>query len=797
MLIAMPKDFDGPGIARRRIADEAERRTGFLDLGMLGLTELPAGLLGLRHLRQLNLGDEIILDDGTWFRSPYGLRNAVDLHQVTALPNLEVLSIRWTNATDLEPVARLRHLRRLDCFGTQISDLKPLSGLTNLQSFDCSFTRVADLETLSALPALQSLSCHNTPVADLQPLASAIGLRFLSCYVTEVAELRPLASLAALQSLVCSATKVSDLRPLAGLTALQSLSCSGTKVVDLAPLAALKTLQSLNCSSTQVADLQPLAALTSLRSLNCSQMPLADLELLAALTALQSFSCHNTRVADLNPLASLARLRSLDCSFTPVADLSPLAGLLALQSINCCGTMVVDLQPLAELTALQSIDCSFTGVVDLRPLAGLAALQSVDCNDTQVADLGPLTDLALRSIDCTRCRLVQVPDGFWEKPSLEIARLYEACVPDVPAEVLSQQWHSNCLASLRAHLRDLDAGSEPLPDVKLLVIGNGRAGKTQLCRRLRGEAFQAQWDSTHGILVTAASLPATDGDRAAGLHIWDFGGQDIYHGTHALLVQSRAVFLLLWAKDSDNADTYEHVGIRFRNRPLAYWVDYVRHLGDADSPVLIVQTQCDRPEDEVRRPPVSQEALDALGYAKELHYSAKPPERGRAALDEALRDAIDWLQKRQGTVMIGAGRLRVQRRLEAMRDADAAVPPERRQHRTLSKEAFHRLCDEAKGVSAAEYLLSYLNNTGIVFYRPGLFGDQVVLGQGWALDAIYAVFNREKCYRQLRHARPFQPAVAGGAGLAGIRPTRAEAVPQHDAVLRHLLRSQAGDVSRR
>ena len=594
-MVAWSEDFDGPGIARQRIAEEAERRTGFLDLGNLGLTELPADLFRLRHLRQLNLGWAITLEDGTWHKSPDGPYNTVG----------------------------------------------------------------GQLDRLAVLLDLEVLSVAGMPVADLAPLAA--------------------------------------------LTALQALTCSSTSVADLAPLASLTALQSLYCSDTQVADLAPLAALTALQSLNCS----------------------STQVSDLAPLASLTALQSLDCAYTPVADLAPLASLTALQSLTCRSTQVADLAPLASLTALQSLNCSSTQVTDLAPLASLTAL---------------------RSLDCSYCQLQFVPNGFWRKFSLETVILYQTRLPGVPLEVLSQDWGDNCRESLRAHLGDLDSGSEPVPDVKLLVLGNGRVGKTQLCRRLRGEAFQTQWDSTHGILVT-------DGADAARLHIWDFGGQDIYQGTHALFVRSRAVFLLLWAKGTENADSYEHDGILFRNHPLSYWVDYVRHLGEADSPVLIVQTQCDRPEDEVRRPPVSQEALDALGYAKELHYSAKPPERGRAALDEALRDAIGWLRDRQGTATIGAGRMRVQRRLEAMRDADAAIPPEQRENRTLSQDAFRRLCDEASGVSAPEHLLAYLNNAGIVFYRQGLFGDQVVLDQGWALDAIYAVFNREKCYRQLRQLR--------------------------------------------
>lgn len=100
--------------------------------------------------------------------------------------------------------------------------------------------------------------------------------------------------------------------------------------------------------------------------------------------------------------------------------------------------------------------------------------------------------------------------------------------------------------------------------------------------------------------------------------------------------------------------------------------------------------------------------------------------------------------------MIGAGRHRVQRRLEEMRDADTARPAHARQYRTLTQEHFRRVCAEAGGVSSPDSLLAYLHNAGIVFYRPGLFRDDVILDQGWALDAIYAIFHREKSVRNIR-----------------------------------------------
>lgn len=389
----------------------------------------------------------------------------------------------------------------------------------------------------------------------------------------------------------------------------------------------------------------------------------------------------------------------------------------------------------------------------LSQLVALTSLQYLSLNGAELSDLAPLKDLsALQRLDCSGCRLDEVSEEYWLQPSLDVLYLYETYIPGVPADVLSRYPLDNCLASLRSHLRDLSNGSVPTTDVKLLVLGNGRVGKTQICRRLGGEEYDEGVTSTHGIIVTPARFLAQTGEDELRLNIWDFGGQDIYPGTHALFTRSNAIFMLVWAPATEDQRLHEYGGIIFRNYPLAYWVDYVRHLGGKDISALIVQTRCDRPEDRAVCPVPEAVLRESFRNYYPLSYSAAN-NRGRAALDEALSEAVSSLHQHQGIVRIGANRHRVKIRLEQMRDADARSPVEARQYRTITQEQFRQICREENGPSEPKYLLAYLHNAGIVFYREGMFDDCIILDQNWVLEAIYAVFNREKCYKLLRQQR--------------------------------------------
>ena len=139
-----------------------------------------------------------------------------------------------------------------------------------------------------------------------------------------------------------------------------------------------------------------------------------------------------------------------------------------------------------------------------------------------------------------------------------------------------------------------------------------------------------------------------------------------------------------------------------------------------------------------------------FGFYKAFCYSAVNDNLWRADLDSALRQAVTWLQEEHGVSMIGASRARVKARLEQMLEEDSAAP---HGWRSIKQENFARICDEEKLVSEPKFLLDYLHNAGAVFYRKGLFEDRIILDQSFALDAIYTLFNRDKCWRELRELR--------------------------------------------
>jgi internalin A len=475
-----------------------------------------------------------------------------------------------------------------------------------------------------------------------------------------------------------------------------------------------------------------------------------DVSPLSGLAGLQRLSLSGcTGVTDMSPLSGLASLQILDLWGTSVTDVSPLSSLSDLQSLFLSRTGVTDVSPLSGLVGLQYLNLSTTGVTDVSPLSGLAGLQSLFLLRTGVTDVSPLSGLAgLRGLNLYGCRSA-VPAmllrTFANHPCLYYLVVDEAI--GVPREVLSQDFEDNCLPRLRAYFSELSLGAEIENEVNVILLGNGRVGKTQLCRRFRGQTFDESVESTHGVQIRREELRirATGQEQVFQVNWWDFGGQDIYHGTHALFLRSRAVFLILWTPELENREEYEENGIPLRNQPLTYWLDYVQTLTGEDSAVIVVQSQCDKYA--YRRPDPSRP--EGLGFFECCSYSAKE-DLGRETLENYLRNAMGYLIEQNGVLEIGRGRAKVRRQLYDWHSKDQKRKPEKRRHRTLTLEDFRALCDKAGGIVSWEHALDYFHQTGVVFYRPDLFSDRIVLDQDWALAAVYAVFHRDLAAPLLR-----------------------------------------------
>ncbi len=744
--------------AIRRIEAAADSGQHWLDLGDLPIEVVPPEIERLSaQLTELGIGNyEYRQDEKQWVYGGSRESTCID---------------------DLTPLAVLKALRSLNLSGcTQITDLAPISKIKTLQDLNLSWCdKLTDIAPIAQLPVLLSLDlsrCEEltdfTPIAQLTTL-QALDLHFLH-QLTDISSIEQLRDLQYLDLSWCG--RLTDLAPIAQLMSLEYLKLSGNQnLTDLMPIAQLSALQSLEIMACRnLVDLSPITRLISLKSLKLlMRAELTDLAPIEKLQNLESLDLsYYEHPIDLAPIETLRNLQSLDLAYCEkLTDLTPISKLVALQSLNLFGCkLLTGLMPIENLAGLQYLSLHrCENLSNISPIGRLISLKTIDLSHCQkISDLSPLAELRhLESLDISAISATNHlrPEYLLHQhPQLEclvVDRLYAT-----PSEILSGEYFDDCLPRLRNWWQDLQQGEAESHEIKLFILGNGRVGKTQLFRRLRGDAFVADQPSTHGIQLGRFALSAHDDGRPVFLNVWDFGGQDIYLGTHALFLQSRAIFVLAWhpEHESDTPYTEPLSGLPMRHRPLRYWLDYIHSLAGRDAPLLVVQTRCER-ESDARAPAlIDTERFDWLKTA----VSCASRDDGVDEVRGLLKRAARYRLEQQAPPRLPASWLRVRDRLTSVRDT----------HRAIDRDTFESLCVDTQGSAVPSALLHYLHQSGDVFYREGLFQDAIVLDQQWALDAIYSVFQREGLLPLLHRQRGmFAPALLGFAGWDG-RYTPAE-----------------------
>ena len=344
--------------------------------------------------------------------------------------------------------------------------------------------------------------------------------------------------------------------------------------------------------------------------------------------------------------------------------------------------------------------------------------------------------------------------------------LFESGVP-LERDLYGETEETNVAVRVLADIDASKGGRVADHELKVILLGNGRSGKSSLARRLVGDAFRRKETSTHGIRLWEKDCSFTPTDdpmlSTARLNIWDFAGQDLYHSTHRLFLQSHAIFIICHTEHplgaDQESDTEEYEALERNDeeiqRPLKYWIDQVESLGkipgiDRHPPVLIVRTKLDRDGERSVVP-----TLDTK--FNQVAFSAKTA--------DGLPEVEDWIESQVESLMgkfpqrsLPASAMAVKQELlpliaenyQCYRNADESNPLVKSPHPTFGREAFEQLVKKhcsGQYADAPQILLERFHRSGFFYYNPAYLPDDILLDQRWAINGIYTFSSRESRFQ--------------------------------------------------
>jgi internalin A len=286
----------------------------------------------------------------------------------------------------------------------------------------------------------------------------------------------------------------------------------------------------------------------------------------------------------------------------------------------------------------------------------------------------------------------------------------------IPAEIASEEHAARILDFyFRVEASDAD---QPLSEFKLILVGRGLVGKTTLVHKLVTDKFR-EFKRTPGINIT--KWPVTIDDDDVRAHVWDFGGQEIMHGTHRFFMTERALYLVFVSGREGTED-----------RDADYWLSLVRSFA-GKVPVIVLLNKWDDFRFELNRELLREK------YGKDLVFLETDSKTGTGIRE--LREKICQLASKLPGLKAAWP--------SEWRRIKEELPEQKKSWLTF--DDFREFCSKRDIVKAKdqEALAESLHDLGLMlsFRREEALRDFGVLNPQWITRGIYQILNSDELRR--------------------------------------------------
>lgn len=753
-------------LALQLIKEAKEKRLAHLDLGYCSLNELPKELFELEWLEQLNLGEYFFSYDIPFYHHcsyPGGQNQIEDLSPLirfkylknlsiegvsdvpydishfsflNQLENLETLLLRSFKLKSIDFLTGLEKLRVLDIAGNEIDNIKPVENFQDLILLNLeNNNKITDLSPIEKLNKLLALYLRNTGINDLSSIANCIELHILDLQYTNVNDLSPLNKMTNLVNLNISGTKVTNLNNLNKKVRLVRLGGQITGSQNITFLKNQKKLEELSIKSE--VNIEYIKYLPKLQKLELSHLPeIVSLAPLSKHPLLNTLVISFSKLNDLSPLSSIPNLKNLaffvvyagfeniikigemkkleffQVSYSDIDNIKFISGSKSLRTLIIEGSQIQDISPVINCTELRNIVLFETKVENIKQLEALINLENLVLEGAPIDSLLPLKKLIEKGLEVST-------DPYNDEYSYSGIHVHRCPITFPPLEVVKQ--------GNEAILRYFDEwkkqGFGELFEAKIVVAGAGEAGKTTLIKKLLNPAYKVpnlKDKRTEGIAVKSYSFPGSLKGLPQDLkaHIWDFGGQELYHTTHQLFLTPDTLYILV--TDNRKNDTSFH-----------YWLNTITLRAGKNCPILVVFNAKDN-------------ASRQIHLGEELFHVFVNLVKEPIEVNFADKDTTQ-IYRLKKLIEGHFSRLKVLGKLLPLNWVKIRKELSDLTEENITWSRFEEICTRC-GISDLDQMrliAQTFHNLGILLYFQDVFGLEniVILNPKWCVEAVYLALD--------------------------------------------------------
>lgn len=425
-------------------------------------------------------------------------------------------------------------------------------------------------------------------IQDISILNDFVDLKYLDIGHNHIKNFETLSNLINIEKLSLNKTNVENLDFLSNSKKINYLSIASNNNLDISNLVKAINLEYLSIQNNDLRNIDFIKNLKNLKTLDVSFNEIEDLSFISSLSKIETLILVSNKIRNFEIIKDLKNLKKLYLGACQIKDISFLND-LKLETLEIGENFIKDYSVLKTLKNLKELRISYSYLEDVKFIAEITNLEYLHINNNNIKSIKFLSKLEKLIYFDVSNNLIESIEEFkfiLDIPNLNIKAYGNPCFEENNI-ILNEE---NNYLIISNELKKLDdeqiVGSIP---EKILLLGNHSSGKSSFMHYLQNENLEYDSDSTHILNIQNypknAELPKAI--------IYDFGGQDFYHGIYNAFLTVNSTILLFWnSKTNFNGITLDSKGRQNVNYNLDYWIGQKKsknHYGD----LIIIQTHSD------------------------------------------------------------------------------------------------------------------------------------------------------------------------------------------------------------
>ena len=485
------------------------------------------------------------------------------------------------------------------------------------------------------------------------------------------------------------------------LTRLTKLNLDDNQIKEIRNLEKLKKLSDLNIMSNQITEIKNLEKLTRLESLALNHNNIKEIKGLEKLKALESLQLYLNQITEIKGLEKLISLTVLDLGRNKITEIKNLEAHTKLWSLRIDQNQITEITGIDTLTRLRVLDLSKNKITEIKGIATLTNLLELNIEDNNIKTLPQSIldfNLDITTSGVHKENYISLGNNPFTMPPYDIV--------------------ANGNEAVREYYKQHKKGDELLLEAKLILLGDGRSGKTSLANRLLGKELPAEEDRTQGvdIIIGAYTFPTANGSTFK-LNIWDFAGQDKYKTLHQLFYTESSLYVMV-AESGNNTIDYND------------WFQAAALFGEG-SPLLLVLNEF--------------KTGIGMGSFDKTYWKKQFPELLKEVFTSNLKTKANFPIVEEHIQLLAQTLPHTKYTFPSNWAAVRRVLNERRNEQYISLKEYLQICKDNKlpERESALILSSVLHKIGdcLHYQKSELLRQIIILKNEWATEAVYKILD--------------------------------------------------------